>query len=36
MAKWIYQAQDREKWHAVVIKVMNPLIPEYAGKFLTI
>jgi hypothetical protein len=32
---WINLAQDRDKWLAVVIAIMNLLIPSNAVNFLT-
>jgi hypothetical protein len=32
---WIALAQDRGKWRALVITVMNLRVPKNAGKFLS-
>jgi hypothetical protein len=31
---WIYLAQDRIKWRALVNKIMNLRVPQNVGKFL--
>ena len=32
---WIYLAQDRDRWSAVVDAVMNVRVQQNAGNFLT-
>lgn len=32
---WIYLAQDRDLWRALVIMIMNLWLPSNAGKFLS-
>jgi hypothetical protein len=32
---WIDMVQDRDRWRALVSAVMNLLVPQNAGNFLT-
>jgi hypothetical protein len=32
---WIHLAEDRDKWHAAVNRVMNIWVPQSAGNLLS-